>query len=390
MVLCTLAWVILVILLFLCIHLLVNMLSFRRLSMNAQGSLPCTPLVSLLVPARNEEAHIEMCVRSLLEQDYEKLEILVLNDQSCDATAEIVQGMIDELPPAQKGRLRLFQGEALAPGWVGKNFACYQLARHARGEYLFFTDADTVHAPETVRAVISCMHQLGVDLLTAQSEYRLRDIGARLVMPLLCFRVFMLLPLPLLSRRPEPILAAGNGPLLCFRRPAYEATGGHRAVREHILEDVSLARLTKAAGYRLAFVDAVDMISCHMYTSLAHTWTGFSRTFFAFYNYSPLAALAMILFDVLLFVMPPLLLLAACFLSVPPLLVLLAWSCYGVAVFMRLLLAARFTRSQKAMALLLCFLHPLAIVFGCLILLNSMRWYYRKRGTEWKGRYYSA
>ncbi|HEX6555646.1 MAG TPA: glycosyltransferase [Ktedonobacteraceae bacterium] len=378
------------ILLLLFAHLLINLLSFRRLRAITKGNTPSDPFVSLLVPARNEETHIEMCARSLVGQHYERLEVLVLDDRSTDATASIVQGILDELPAAQKGRLRLLHGEALPPGWVGKNFACHQLSQHAQGDYLFFTDADTVHAPETVRAVIDCMHRLDVDLLTAQSEYELKDIGERLIMPLLCFRVFTLLPLTLVSRRPEPILAAGNGPLLCFHQLAYEAAGGHQAIKERILEDVSLARAVKAAGYRIAFVDACDMIYCHMYTSFANTWVGFSKTFFAFYNHSLIAALVIIILDLVLFVVPPLLLLVSLVVPVPLTVILLALGSYGIAVLMRLLLAIRFTRSQKLLTLLLCFLHPAAVILGCLILLNSIRWHYRKLGTEWKGRYYPS
>jgi chlorobactene glucosyltransferase len=302
----------------------------------------------------------------------------------------IVQGIINELPSAQKGCLRLLHGESLPPGWVGKNFACRQLYQHAQGDYLFFTDADTVHRPETVRAVIDCMHRLDVDLLTAQSEYELKDIGGRLLMPLLCFRVFTLLPLTLVSRRPEPVLATGNGPLLCFHRLAYEAAGGHQAIKECILEDVSLARAAKAAGYRIAFVDASDMIYCHMYTSFANTWVGFSRTFFAFYNYSLIAAIVIIILDLALFVFPLFTLLIAMFTPLPFMVMVLALGSYGIAVLMRLLLAIRFTRYQKLLTLLLCFLHPATIILGCLILLNSIRWHYRKLGTEWKGRYYPS
>ncbi|HTK10448.1 MAG TPA: glycosyltransferase [Ktedonobacteraceae bacterium] len=372
------------------VHLLLNLLSFHRLHATARGNTSADPVVSLLVPARNEEAHIATCVYSLIGQRYERLEVLVLDDRSSDATAAIVQCIIDELAPTQKGRLRLLRGEPLPANWVGKNFACHQLSQHARGEYLFFTDADTVHAPETVRAVIDCMRRLDVDLLTAQSEYGLKGIGERLIMPLLCFRVFTLLPLTLMRRCPMPILAAGNGPLLCFRRLAYAAAGGHEAIKGRILEDVSLARAVKAAGYRIAFVDAFDMIYCHMYTSFANTWTGFSKTFFAFYDYSLLAALLIILFDITLFVVPPLLLLVSLVISLPLLLILLALGCYGMAVLMRLVLALRFTRSQKLLTLFLCFFHPLAVILGCLILLNSIRWHYRKVGTEWKGRYYSS
>jgi len=386
----TVSYIVFGILLLLFAHLLINLLSVRRLRATTKGNSPSDPFVSLLVPARNEEAHIEVCVRSLIGQHYEHLEVLVLDDCSSDRTASIVQGIIAELPSAQKGRLQLLRGEPLPPGWVGKNFACHQLSQHAPGDYLFFTDADTVHAPETVRAVIDCMQRRGVDLLTAQLEYKLKDMGERLIVPLLCFRVFTLLPLTLISRRPEPILAAGNGPLLCFHRLAYQAAGGHEAIKECILEDVSLARAVKAAGYRMAFVDAIDMIYCHMYSSFANTWAGFSKTFFAFYNYSLIAALAIIVLDLALFVVPPLLLLTSLFVALPLTILLLAFCSYGIAVLMRLLLAVRFTRSQKLSTLFLCFLHPAAIILGCLILLNSIHWHYRKLGTEWKGRYYPS
>lgn len=384
------SYVVFALLLLLCAHLLINLLSFRRLRATTKGSTLSDPLVSLLVPARNEEAHIEMCVRSLVGQHYERLEVLVLDDGSSDATASIVQGLVDELPAAQKGRLRLVQGEPLPPGWVGKNFACHQLSQHAQGAYLFFTDADTVHAPETVRAVIDCMHRLEVDLLTAQSEYELKDIGERLLMPLLCFRVFTLLPLMLVSRWSVPVLAVGNGPLLCFRRLAYEEVGGHQAIKERILEDVSLARAVKAAGYRMAFVDALDMIYCYMYASFMKTWRGFSKTYFAFYNYSLIAALVIITFDLALFVMPALLLLVSLFVPLPLTVILLALGGYGIAILMRLLLAIRFTRSQKPLTLLLCFFHPVAVTLACLVLLNSIRWHYRRLGIEWKGRYYHS
>lgn len=377
-------------LLLLCAHLLINLLGIRRLQAGTYDGMSDEPFVSLLVPARNEEMYIELCVCSLLKQRYERLEVLVLDDRSSDATAAIVQRIITALPPEQKGRLRLFCGEALPPGWVGKNFACHQLFQHARGDYLFFTDADTVHAPGMVRAVIDRMRGLNVDLLTAQLGYELQGIGERLVVPLLYFRVFTLLPLMLVSRRPEPILAVGNGPLLCLRRAAYEAAGGHQAIKGRILEDVSLARAVKAAGYHMAFVDAVDMIYCHMYTSFANTWSGFSKTFFAFYNYSLIAALTIILLDLVLFVVPPLLLVFSLFVHLSLMLILLALSNYGIAIMMRLLLAIRFARFQQPLALVLCFLHPVAIILGCLILLNSMRWHYRKRGTAWKGRYYSS
>ncbi len=378
------------ILVLLFIHLIINLLSFHRLKAINKGDTPSDPFVSLLVPARNEEAHIEMCVRSLIGQHYGRLEVLVLDDQSDDATASLVQRIRAELPPTRRDRLRLLHGEALPAGWVGKNFACHQLSQHAQGDYFFFTDADTVHAPETVRAAIACMQRLNVDLLTAESEYKLKGLGERLIMPLICFRVFTLLPLTLVSRSSAPVLAVGKGPLLCLHRIAYEASGGHMAIKDRILEDVALARAVKAAGYRIAFVDALELIYCHMYTSFTQTWAAFSRTFFSFYDCSLFGAFVILILDLSLFVVPPLILLSSLFLSFPITIIFLALGSYGLACLMRLLLAMRFTRDQPLSTLLLCLLHPISIILGSLILLNSLRWHYRKQGTGWKERYYSA
>lgn len=372
------------------INLLINLFVFDRLKTAPRENTRASPTVSILVPARNEADHIEECVRSLIGQNYEKLEVLVLDDQSTDETSAIVQHIIDELPAAQKSHLRLLHGEPLPQGWTGKNFACYQLAQHAQGDYFLFTDADSVHARQSVSMVINGMQDLDVQFLTAQPRYILHSMGERLAIPLLYFKVFTLLPLMFVRRRPEPILAVANGPLLCFRRSAYEAVGGHKAVKTSILEDNSLARHIKAAGYRMAFVDGLDLVSCYMYDSFAELWDGFSRTFFSFYNYSLVAALAIIILDLALFVVPPLLVLTSLFITLAPLVVLFALSSYILSVLMRILLSFVCTRSQRISTLLLCFLHPVSMLLECLILLNSIRWHYRKMGTVWKGRYYVA
>ena len=159
------------------------------------------PSVSILIPARNEEHCIAICVRSLISQQYEDLEVLVLDDQSNDATATIVQRIIDSLPPAQQGRLRLLHGAPLPNNWIGKNFACHQLAQHVQSDYLFFTDADTVHAPKTVKTVMDYMQSCNIQLLTAQPEHVLESLGEFLVVPLLNFTILTLLPIALVRLR---------------------------------------------------------------------------------------------------------------------------------------------------------------------------------------------
>lgn len=374
------------------INLLLNLLAFDSLRPatreDLQRKLGTCPMVSIFVPARNEADHIEECVRSLVGQRYDKLEVLVLDDQSTDATPAIVQRVIDELPPEQKGRLQLVHGETLPDGWIGKNFACYQLTHYAQGDYLLFTDADSVHALQMVSTVIQGLHDLGVQFLTAHPHYILCGIGERLAIPLLYFKVFTLLPLMLVRHRPEPILAVANGPLLCFQRSVYQAIGGHKAVKASILEDISLARKVKAAGYRIAYVDGQDLVSCYMYDSFAELWAGFSRTFFAFYNYSLPAAAAIIMLDLALFVLPPLLALASLFVPLAPPAVLFSLASYILAVLMRILLTLACARSQRVLLLLLSLLHPISMMLECLFLLSSIRWHYRKKGAMWKGRYY--
>ncbi len=369
----------------------INLFTFYRLPATPTRTITDeapAPLVSILVPARNEERCIEACVRSLLAQRYAPLEILVLDDQSSDATAQMVQSIIDALPYDQQGRLRLLRGETLPAGWIGKNFACQQLAQHARGEYLLFTDADTIHEPGMVQAVIECMQCSHVALLTAQPEHVLGSLGECLIVQLLNFTILTLLPIALIRRRPEASLATGNGQLLCFQCAAYERIGGHASVKGRMLEDVLLARKIKAAGYPMIFVDALHVVHCRMYYSFAEVWRGFSKNLYAFYNYTPLFALLGLLLNLALFVAPPLLVMLSIVTPLPSMITLFGLLAYLIAALMRLLLALRFVRTQRILSLVSCLLHPISIALECLILLNSMRWYYRKKGSQWKGRAY--
>ena len=380
------------------ILLIINLLTFPRLRSHPTPGYPrgveahsdIRPFLSILVPARDEAQNIEVCVRSLVAQDYEPLEIIVLDDNSSDATAAIVQHIIDELSPTQHERLRLVRGEALPPGWVGKNFACQQLAQNARGDYLLFTDADTIHAPDMAQAVIACMQRYRVKLLTAQPEFVMESLGERLIVPLLNFTIMTLLPIALVRLRPEPALATGNGQLLCFHRAAYTKIGGHAAVKDKILEDVLLARASKRAGIRMIFVDALELVSCRMYRSWNGVWAGFSKNLFALYNYSLPFALFALLLNLALFVVPLLLAIAALLFSFSTTLLLFGSTAYALAVLMRILLTLRFTRSRHTLPplLSLCPLHPLSIALEGLILLNAIYHHYRKLGVAWKGRNY--
>jgi chlorobactene glucosyltransferase len=371
--------------------LVVNLLTLPRLAQGpeAQGAAPVPspaafPLVSILVPARNEAAHIEACVRSLLAQDYPHCEVLVLDDQSEDATSAILARLA-----AEDQRLRVLRGGAPLPGWLGKANACRQLAAAAGGAWLLFTDADTRHQPPALRRALALAQARRVGLLSMFPRQITGTWAERLVVPLMHLAVYGLLPLPLMRRLRSPAFAAANGQFMLFTREAYGAAGGHAAVCATILEDVGLARAIKAAGYRVELADGGDLVQTRMYDGLSAVWAGFSKNYFAFFNYSlPFLAAGLLGFG-LLYVAPPLWLLAGlartAIIGVPGPLDGWAWIGlpllhYGCGVLMRLLLAARFRFAPAA-----AFLHPLSVARQIAIGVNSAR-LARRGGGSWKGR----
>ena len=249
------------------------------------------PFVSVLVPARNEAHRIPPCLESLLAQDYPNYEVIVLDDHSQDDTAAVVLGQ--GLSREKRSARRLVEGLPLPAGWTGKAWACHQLAAAARGEYLLFTDADTVHAPGALGAFTQ--HALTTDaaLLSAWPRQVTETWSERAVIPLVYVLLLGALPHYLLYRlqlRPEhargvsgktlETLGAANGQFLLFRRDAYEEIGGHAAVRDHLVEDVALGRLVAArtaAGLRLINCDGSRLVSCRMYTSFPEVWEGFTK-----------------------------------------------------------------------------------------------------------------
>ncbi len=372
------------------LNLLGSLVALRRLDAfrPAQRADGAWPRISVLIPARNEAATIGACLQSLLAQKYPNCEILVLDDQSEDATAAIVA----DLARADVGqRLRLLPGAPLPKGWLGKCHACAQLASAANGDYLLFTDADTVHGAASVANALAAAERYHLGLVSVLPRQRALTPAEELLMPLLPFNILSLLPVALVRRRPEPSLSAGIGQFLFFRRGAYLATGGHAALRDRVLDDVELARRVKAAGWRMALLDGGHAVRCRMYDSLGAIWRGFSKNLYAFYGQSPLFTMMAVVLQLVLYVVPPLLAIAAVALRQPPLFVALPLATYGAAVLMRLALAWRVgeqgTDLRRPAGWLAALAHPLAIAVQCAITLNAMRWGLTGR-MVWKGRTY--
>jgi chlorobactene glucosyltransferase len=245
--------------------------------------------VSVLVPARNEERNIGACLASLSAQTVPNLEIIAVDDGSTDGTPAILADVARRDP-----RLRVLRIDGPPAGWTGKSFALDSGKALARGSWLCFTDADTVHGPESIARAVGFAGAHGLALLSLTSRQLTRSFWERVVQPVVFGLLDQWFPLGQVNDPASP-LAAANGIFILVRRGAYQAAGGHRAVAGEILEDVALARNVKASGGRIAFVDGADLVAARMYTSLAEIHRGWTKNLYRLRGRRPVLAVAAIL-----------------------------------------------------------------------------------------------
>ena len=280
------------------LNLILNLRSLRAPRPDSKVPEPA-PLISILIPARDEEANIATCLESLQKQDYPNFEILVLDDNSSDNTAAIVRQIA-----AKDDRIRLLSGESLAEGWAGKPFACHQLAKEARGCWLLFTDADTIHAPHMLRSVLDLALELKPSLLSGFPQQLANSLPEKIATPVWYFVIMSWLPIWWLqrSKQPKPTLAIGQ--FLLFPREEYWRIGGHRAVKSRILEDVWLGVEVNRHGGRHIAIDLSPVVSCNMYQSLGALWKGLARSIYSVAAISPAALAGLIIAGYLFFLAP--------------------------------------------------------------------------------------
>ncbi|MBN2386125.1 MAG: glycosyltransferase [Anaerolineales bacterium] len=255
-----------------------NYLTIKRFDQYPEAEM--YPSVSVLVPARNEEANIQACVSSLLGQDYPDFEVLVLDDHSTDSTPDILArlGRADE-------RLRVLRGEPLPDGWLGKHWACHQLYQSAGGELLLFTDADTRHTPAMLRASVSALIAERADLVTAFPREEAVSWGERLLVPFISFGIFTFLPIRLIQRFRWASVSVTIGQFMLFRRKVYEAVGGYEAVRSECVDDICLGQNIIAGGFNWRLLDGTEHVTCRMYRGFFDAVDGFSKNVFAVFDY---------------------------------------------------------------------------------------------------------
>ena len=232
------------------------------------------PLISICIPARNEEQNIRVCVESALMQNYPNFEIIVLDDRSTDATPRILAELA-----TLDSRLHPISGSDLPSGWVGKPHALHQASTSARGEWLCFVDADTFLSPQALSSCYVKAMEVQADLFTTLHRQIMGSFWEKAVMPIVVTALSVGFN-PRKVNDPTYKDAIASGQFILIRREVYEKIGGHASVRDQIVEDQALAERVKWSGDRLALADGTELISTRMYTSLSSMWEGWTKNMY--------------------------------------------------------------------------------------------------------------
>ena len=340
------------------------------------------PLVSVLVPARNEQDRVLAdCITSILAQDYGRFEVIAVNDRSTDATGATLESMA-----GSDDRLRFIEGEEPPAGWLGKPYAMQQALKHARGEWILATDADMIFEPTALRTTMDHTLASGGDALTLIPHFEVGSFWERVMIPtwawvLLMFTVFYRIG------NPKTQGAVGIGGFFLMRRTVLERIGGYEALKDEVLEDVRLAEMIKRSGARLLTEHAPGLLSTRMYRNFGEMWECSTKNWFAGMKFSLSFALAGVLSMYLMCVVPPLIGLGSAIgiatgvhANLWPvfILALLSWSLQVVV----LAIASRSSKVSPAYALTA----PLGLGLLYAMLFDSSVRITSGRGVTWKGR----
>jgi glycosyltransferase involved in cell wall biosynthesis len=228
--------------------------------------------ISVIVPARNEEASLAACLASLVTQDGATFEIIVVDDHSTDRTLTIAESFV----AANPGKVRVIEAGPLPDGWTGKNNAVVAGARVARGAWLLFTDADTLHQPGSLAGALKEAQDNQADMLSYSPEQIAVTFWERAVLPVVFAELARQYP-PSKVSDPSSAIVAANGQYILVKREAYDAVGGHAAIADSILEDVALARAVKKSGRRIRFRYAADAVRTRMYRNFRQLRDGWTK-----------------------------------------------------------------------------------------------------------------
>jgi glycosyltransferase involved in cell wall biosynthesis len=324
-----------------------------------------TDLVSILVPARNEEENILTLLTSIYQQDYRDYEVIILDDDSSDQTYAICAEFA-----AKHSNFRVIKGKELSGQWLGKNYACHQLARQAKGEFLLFLDADEQVFDGLINSAVHRMHFRSLALLSLFTNQKMMTVGERLTVPLMHYILLNLLPLRLVYLSKNASVAAASGQFMLFNAEVYRRYEWHKSAMDKIVEDVEIMKQVKMAGFNGESLLANGMISCRMYTSYGEAINGFGKNFLAAFNYN--------VFSFLIFLT---------LLIGGPMMVIITLNLQLIAMMIGLIMLTRIMISLESgqNAFINVILHPLQMFSLVLIAFSAIQKYLTKT-TEWKGR----
>ena len=362
---------------FIVIHLSFNMIHLVRIY-PYKGELVSYPYVSVCIPARNEGRDIKNCVESLLNQDYPNFEVIIVDDNSSDNTAEIICSMAKEY-----SNLIFVAGAQLETGWMGKPYALHQAYEKSRGQYLLFTDADLIYKPHALKTAMHTMISKDLGLMTLMPAAIFGSFWERVIQPV----IFGFIAALTSFRKVNSVnnqSAMGFGAFLLFSKKSYEKIGGHLSVANEVLEDIMIAKKAKFNRLSVLVADGKDLLSIRMYHSLKEIWIGWRKNIFLAMKSSIFRAfyyMAMVL----------------CFLLTPYIVVMInlwmgtgsLWvgvSLLGLALSLATGLGLCYELGLEAKNV---FLFPLGAILMVAIMLNSMVHTLFLGRTEWRGRVYS-
>ncbi|HEX9459534.1 MAG TPA: glycosyltransferase [Thermoanaerobaculia bacterium] len=351
---------------------IVNLALIPRL--RTGGTAAREPLVSVIIPARDEARIIERTVRALLAQTYPNLEVIVVNDRSVDGTGEIL-GAINDAIDAE--RLRVIDGVEPPEGWLGKPWALHQGSRLARGELLLFVDADVLYTPAAVRAAVAFLELRRPALLSLLPYFEMEGFGENAAMPMLAMFCFTFMPTWISNRSRFAALAIGGGTGNLIVRDRYEAIGGHEALKDSVVDDVALARLVRRSGDTTETVRADDLVSLRMYHGLAEVVEGFTKNAFAVFGRNYVVGILIQAGSVVFHLLPYGLALAGDRISMATV----------ILISVTRLILFRSLRYRLDNALLL---HPVMVGIWTWIFVRSMWITGIRRRLLWRGRTYDA
>lgn len=346
----------------------IALLNFRGLPPLRRRKPIACPMVSVLIPVRDEAENIGGCLESVLSQDYQNFEVLVYEEGSQDGTPEILGRIRDP-------RLHVILGDGPPPGWLGKNWACAELAEEARGELLLFLDADVRLAPGALASLVAALEGENLDFLSVLPRQEMHTVGEALHVSLLPWSLSSFFPLFIPRLRRTAV-----GQLILVRREAYRVIGGHGAVRAEVLEDQALASLAARAGLKRKLSFGGNLVRCRMYRGFWEANRGLAKGLFPLFKRRLIPFAFVWTFLLYAAWQPPIILsLSLAGITPPDLFPAAVWA-VGGAVALWTLNVLRFRLPWW-----LCLGYPLVHLVAWFTAARSAFWYLSRRGT-WKGR----